>query len=98
MTRLRVVLFVVLTAIMALGLTFSPVLQAQSLSSTAALSGAVSDPSGARIPKATIKLTDSEKGITRATTAGTAGDFSFALLPVGTYTLEASAPGFTFAS
>jgi hypothetical protein len=95
MTRLRVVLFVVLTAIMALGLTFSPVLQAQSLSSTAALSGAVSDPSGARIPKATVKLTDSEKGITRTTTAGTAGDFSFALLPVGTYTLEASAPGFT---
>ena len=94
MTRLRLVLLAVLMATMALGLTFSPALHAQSLSSTAALSGTVSDPSGARIPKATIKLTDSEIGITRTTTAGTAGDFSFALLPVGTYTLEASAQGF----
>ena len=30
----------------------------------------------------------------RTTAAGAAGDFSFALLPVGTYTLEASAQGF----
>jgi hypothetical protein len=91
---MRFVLLAVLMAFMALGLTFSPVLQAQSLSSSAALSGAVSDPSGARIPKATIKLTDSEKGITRTTTAGAAGEFSFALLPPGTYAIEASAPGF----
>ena len=41
-----------------------------------------------------MKLTDSEKGITRSATAGAAGEFSFALLPVGTYTLEASAQGF----
>ncbi len=94
MTRLRFVRIAVLMAITALGLSFSPALHAQSLSSTAALSGAVSDPSGARIPKATIKLTDSEKGISRTATAGAAGDFSFALLPVGNYTLEASASGF----
>ena len=75
MTRLRLVLFAVLMAISALGLSFSPALHAQSLSSTAALSGTVSDPSGARIPKATVKLTNAEKGITRTTAAGTAGDF-----------------------
>ena len=94
MTRLRLVLLAVLMATMALGLSFCPALQAQSLSSSAALSGTVSDPAGARVPKATVKLTDSEKGITRTAAAGAAGDFNFALLPVGTYTLEASAPGF----
>ncbi len=69
-------------------------LWAQSLSSTASLSGSVFDPSGARVPKATLNLTNSEKGITRVAAAGSAGEFSFALLPAGTYTLEATATGF----
>ncbi len=94
MTKLRLLVFAVLVAILAIGLTFSPLLQAQTLSSTAALSGTVSDPAGARVAKATVKLTNSEKGIVRTTTSGTAGEFSFALLPVGTYTLEATAQGF----
>jgi hypothetical protein len=94
MTRLRLVAFAVLVAIMALGLTFSPLLQAQTLSSTAALSGTVSDPAGARVAKATVKLTNAEKGVTRVSKAGSAGEYSFALLPTGTYTLEATAQGF----
>ncbi len=94
MTRLRLVAFAVLVAILALGLSFSPLLRAQSLSSSAALSGTVSDPAGARVAKATVKLTDSEKGINRTTTAGAEGEFSFALLPPGNYTIEASAQGF----
>jgi len=94
MTRLRLVLLAVLMVTMALGLAFCPALHAQSMSTTASLSGTVSDPAGARIPKATVKLTNPEQGITRAITTGSAGDFSFALLPVGTYTLEATAPGF----
>ncbi len=87
--RIATKLLIVLT-----GLIASAELRAQSLSSTASLSGTVSDPSGARIPKATVTLADSEKGITRSTTAGSAGEFSFALLPAGTYILEASASGF----
>ncbi len=94
MTRLRLVHWVVLMAAIACGLTFIPTLRAQTLSSTAALSGSVSDPSGARVPKASVKLTNSERGITRAATSGSSGEFSFALLPAGTYTLETSAPGF----
>lgn len=94
MTRLRFVFLGVLMAIVVSGLISSPALQAQTLSSTAALSGTVSDPSGARVPKATIKLTDSEKGITRVFTSGSTGEFSFALLPAGTYTVEATALGF----
>ena len=94
MTRLRLVLRAVLMAITVIGLPLSPALQAQTLSSTAALSGTVSDPSGARVQKATVKLTNSEQGITRVSAAGAAGEFSFALLPAGTYTLEANASGF----
>jgi hypothetical protein len=82
-------------ATVAVGLTsLSLSLHAQTLSSSASLSGTVSDPSGARVPKATITLTNSEKGITRVATSGSAGEFSFALLPAGTYTLKASATGF----
>src|ERR1035438_9192854 len=94
MTRSRLVHWVVLMATMACGLTFIPTLRAQTLSSTAALSGSVSDPSGARVPKASVKLTSSERGIPRTAASGSSGEFSFALLPAGTYTLEASAPGF----
>jgi len=76
-------------------LAFPSILHPQSKSTTAALSGTVSDPSGARIPNATVKLTNPENGVTRAGTTSASGEFSFALLVQGTYTLEVSAPGFT---
>ena len=92
MTRLR---FIVVTVLMAIvGLALSSELNAQSKNITATLSGTVSDPSGARVPKATLKLTDPDLGVTRLDTTGPEGDFTFALLPQGTYILEASAPGF----
>ena len=94
MTRLRIILLAVLVAGISLGLTFVSTLQAQTLSSTAALSGTVTDPSGARVPKATVKLTDSEKGISRISTSSSTGEFSFSLLSTGNYTLEATASGF----
>ena len=92
MTRLRfVVLAVMMTAI---GLTFHSKMHAQGKSITASLSGTVTDPSGARVPKATLKLTNPDLGIARLDTAGAEGEFTFALLPSGTYVLEVSAPGF----
>ena len=94
MTRFRPIRWAVLIAMMAVGLTLLPVVHGQSASTTATLSGAISDPSGARIPNASLKLTNPENGITRTGTTSPAGEFSFALLLPGTYTLEASAPGF----
>jgi hypothetical protein len=92
MTRLRLTIFaVVMTSI---GLAFPLELHAQSRSTTASLSGTVTDPSGARVPNATVKLTNPENGIARTGTTGSTGDFSFALLVQGTYTLEVRAPGF----
>ena len=94
MTRFRPIRWAVLIAMIGAGATRLPVVQAQSMSTTASLSGTVSDPSGARVPGATLKLSNPENGITRASTTNSAGEFSFALLPAGTYILDAGAKGF----
>jgi hypothetical protein len=94
MTKSRFVLSAVLMAVMAVALTFPSTLLSQSRSDTASLSGTVTDPSGARIPKATVKLTNPDNGISRSSTSSPTGDFSFALLVAGTYSLEVSVPGF----
>lgn len=60
----------------------------------AALSGSVSDCSGARIVNANVTLKNAEKGITREFRTDSQGNFSFPLLPAGTYTLTAQAAGF----
>jgi hypothetical protein len=92
MTRIRFI--AVALAMAAIGFLY-PVLHAQSRSTTASLSGSVVDPSGARIPKAIVKLTNPSSGIVRQDNSSATGEFTFALLVPGTYTLEVSAPGFT---
>lgn len=67
---------------------------AQSLSSTASLSGTVTDSTGAVVPKATVKLVSPDAGITRTFQTGASGEYTFALLPPATYTLTVEAPGF----
>jgi hypothetical protein len=71
-----------------------PAAQGQTLASSAAFSGSVSDSSGARLSNATVVITSIEKGISRTFKTDTEGNFSFALLPASTYTLTVSAPGF----
>ena len=67
---------------------------ARRLLPSAAFSGSVSDSSGARVPNAKVTLNNPEKGITRAFKTDAEGNFSFALLPAGTYTLTVEAAGF----
>jgi len=71
-----------------------PVAHGQTLASTASFSGSVSDSTGARVPNAKVTLNNPEKGITRAFTTDPEGNFSFALLPAGSYTLMVEAAGF----
>lgn len=66
----------------------------QTLTSTASFSGSVSDPSGARVSNASVTLTSPEQGITRQFKTDAEGNFSFSLLPAGTYTLNVQAAGF----
>ena len=74
--------------------TVVPFVQGQTAASSAAFSGSVSDPSGARVANATVTLTSLEKGITRTFKTESEGNFSFRLLPPATYTLTVEAAGF----
>src|SRR5260221_1264329 len=58
------------------------------------IAGVVRDSSGAAIAGAAVKLDSSATGLSRATLSADSGDFSFAELPVGKYTLLVSHPGF----
>jgi hypothetical protein len=58
------------------------------------ISGTVTDPSGGAVPKAAILLTNTETTRTWKAVSDTTGFYSFAELPVGTYTVAAEASGF----
>ena len=75
-------------------LSVPALMHAQLAVTTATLSGSVTDPSGAIIPQATIKLTSVESGIERNITGSERGTYSFSQLPPSTYTLSVVANGF----
>jgi hypothetical protein len=58
------------------------------------ISGVVTDPSGASIPGATVQALDDSTGVTHDTVSSSAGEFAFQELPLGTYTVTATANGF----
>ena len=70
-----------------------PVMLAQT-ASTGALSGTVTDPSGALIPNVTVTLTSADTGAVRNTTTGADGTYKFGLLAPGNYKVKFSASGF----
>src|SRR5271155_1742844 len=58
------------------------------------ISGTVKDQSGAAIAKASVVLVNISTGIKQSTSADDQGAYTFPVLPVGSYTLEATHPGF----
>ena len=78
-------------AVLATTALLSPQAHAQVYSSS--LTGLVTDPSGAAVPKATAVLTDEEKGFTTTTKTDTEGRFVLRNLAPGKYKLVVSAPG-----
>lgn len=65
---------------------------------TGDITGTVLDPSGAAVPGATVKLTNTATGSTQTTTSNSTGAYRFPLLNPGTYTVNASAQGFQAAT
>ncbi|MGA7928363.1 MAG: TonB-dependent receptor [Candidatus Sulfotelmatobacter sp.] len=64
-----------------------------------AITGTVTDPSGAVIPDATVTITNQDTGVMERTIiTGSQGTFSSTLLPVGTYRVEVVAKGFSKAA
>ena len=61
---------------------------------TGSIRGTLKDPSGAVIPGAQVTATLEGQNVPHVTTTDENGDYEFAVLPVGTYTLEVTATGF----
>lgn len=69
-------------------------LEAQSLGNAGTIEGAVTDPSGAAIPKAVVELQNPISGYTQTVTSNAAGEFRLVNIPPNPYHLKATAPGF----
>ena len=61
---------------------------------TASLTGLVTDPTGAVIANATVVAKNKATGVEYSTTTDQSGYYTFASLPIGTYTVTAEAQGF----
>jgi hypothetical protein len=63
---------------------------------TGAITGTVQDPSGAFVASADVRITNQETGVLeRSVKTGADGSFTAPLLPVGTYTVNVQASGFS---
>src|SRR5438552_13916629 len=81
-------------AVLALALSVARPATAQSHAIGADLIGVVVDESGAVLPGVTITAQNVETGMARTTTTGHDGRFVMPALAVGSYAVEAEAPGF----
>ena len=72
---------------------WSPSLLAQT-AGTGALTGTVTDSSGAVVPNATVTATSVDTGQARTATTGTDGSYKISLLPPGNYRVTFQAAGF----
>jgi Carboxypeptidase regulatory-like domain len=71
---------------------FTCTLSAQQI--TATISGTVSDATGAAVPGADVKATNTQTQVSMTTTSGPDGSFQFLNLPVGRYDVTVSKSGF----
>jgi Carboxypeptidase regulatory-like domain len=75
-------------------LLFFPVLSLRAQTDTGRVTGIITDPSGAVVPGTTLKLINTDTGVTLTATAGNDGNFTFSAVPRGNYRVEASHSGF----
>jgi hypothetical protein len=59
-----------------------------------AINGTVTDPSGAVVPNAAVKATETATGIDHNTVTSSDGGFAFQDIPLGLYKITVTAPGF----
>jgi hypothetical protein len=80
---------ITITVFMVCGITI-----ARAQSNDATLTGTVVDITGAVIPNAKLMITDEASGVARTASSDDRGVFSLVGIPVGTYDVAVSAPGF----
>lgn len=84
----------ILGILVASGLLLLPALPALAQRPTATIVGTVKDSSGGAIQRATVTVTDEERGFTRSSTTNAAGFYSLPELDAGRYKLRAFYPRF----
>ena len=62
---------------------------------TGTISGQVTDPSGAVIPHAQVVAENTATGVQTPVTTNDSGSYSIRFLPIGSYKITATAPGFS---
>lgn len=80
--------------IWALGLVLIVALAAYGQINTAKITGAITDPSRAPVPRARIQVFNENTGFTKTADSTSSGEFTFDFLPIGIYTLTVEASGF----
>src|SRR5215475_5435021 len=83
--------FVILCTLMA-----AAPLSAQ-VNATGTISGQVTDPAGAGVPNAAVKVTETNTGISVIRNSGAEGYYTVPFLKPGVYSIEVSAAGFSTA-
>ncbi len=83
-----------IAAALSLPLLFTLAIPAAAQTFRGGINGTVTDATGAVTPGARIIATEESTGIVHATLVTSAGDFNFADLPLGQYTLTVTAAGF----
>jgi hypothetical protein len=76
-------------------LMFAVPLKAQTIGSSATISGTVQDPTGIVVPAATVTIKNDLTGVVTTVATDPSGRFSAPGLIVGTYTVEVTVAGFT---
>ncbi len=82
-TLLQSLTLVVLAGSLAFGQSF-----------TASIRGTAKDPTGASVPRASVSITDADRGTSQTTQADEEGRFTITALPPGQYVLTVEAAGF----
>lgn len=77
--------------------TFLLLFTVQGFAQEATIVGTVTDPTGAAVPNASITLTDNDTGVTRTLPTSNDGQYVAPDLPIGHYTVRATASGFKVA-
>src|SRR5215475_11330845 len=83
--RFTVLIILILTIGMTIG---------QAQVSTSSLAGTITDPSGAVVPRAEVVATNVETNFAKTSVTDAEGHYLIQFLPVGTYRVDAKAPGF----
>jgi Carboxypeptidase regulatory-like domain/TonB dependent receptor len=84
--------FLLVAGILLVATLFTPVLRGQSVSGS--ITGQVTDPSGATIPEAEVKVVNTQTNVESTSKTNGAGYFNVPNLIAGSYRVEISAPGF----